>query len=99
LVVGRRVRCDRRPGLCRPTHYRLQRPVDGDDERFFKSSGRLEILQARALTESTDELGIVRLANAINRQRWSLGLLNRKRPDLGPSDPIAYGKQFKAEAK
>src|SRR5262249_5529035 len=39
LVVGRRVHCDRRPGLCRPTHYRLQRPVDVDGERFFSNSG------------------------------------------------------------
>jgi hypothetical protein len=54
---------------------------------------RLDVMQERALSEAADnevELGIVRLANTISRQRWQLGIGRRRRGDLGPADPLPY---------
>jgi hypothetical protein len=61
---------------------------------------QLEQDQARALKgEEIDPLQIVRQANLINRLLWTLGLVPRKRADLGPTDPLHYAEQIRTGAK
>jgi hypothetical protein len=54
---------------------------------------RLDAMQERALSEAANnevELGIVRLANTLARQRWQLGIGRRRRQDLTPSDALTH---------